>query len=120
MAPGRHSQGVPGAGHARAIVAGVGAQIAGVIWILQWAHALVAHSPTQHTMERAPTARGDKLMSTFSTVTIVALIIAASGTAMSSGSSSRGRTGHLQVDGLDHVGGRPEGLQELLRVGRRR
>lgn len=112
MAPGRHSLDVPGAGHARAIVAGVGAQIAGVIWILQWAHALVAHGPTQYNakqlwlgmtwmdstkflivaylllipgvlyMERAPAARGDKLVSTFGTMTIMALIIAAVGTAM--------------------------------------
>jgi hypothetical protein len=31
----------------RALIAGVGAQLAGVIWLLQWSHALVTHGPTQ-------------------------------------------------------------------------
>jgi hypothetical protein len=31
----------------RARVAGVAAQVAGVIWMLQWSHSLVTHGPTQ-------------------------------------------------------------------------
>lgn len=31
----------------RALIAGVAAQLAGVIWMLQWSHALIAHGPTQ-------------------------------------------------------------------------
>jgi hypothetical protein len=34
-------------GRRRALVAGVAAQAAGAIWMLQWSHALVTHGPTQ-------------------------------------------------------------------------